>query len=186
MPALTDHLEFAHRDQWRSWLEENHATQREAWLVIYKKKYHSEGLALEQAVEEALCFGWIDGTLQPLDERRYALRFSPRAPDSVWSVSNIHRVEKLVADGKMTSAGQLSIAAAKESGQWQAAIRRELVEIIPADLERALRQHPGAISAYKALPDSRKKQYLYWLQQAKREETKRRRIQKIVAEVKNQ
>ncbi|HSF80651.1 MAG TPA: YdeI/OmpD-associated family protein [Anaerolineales bacterium] len=186
MPGLTNPLEFQNPAQWRGWLEQNHASAGEAWLVIYKKKYRAAGLALEQAVEEALCFGWIDGRLQPLDEKRYALRFSPRAPNSTWSISNIRRVEKLVAEGKMTEAGQQSVAAAKKSGAWEAALRRELVDIIPGELERALRQHPGAISAYKALPASRKKQYIYWLQQAKGAETARRRIRKIVAEVQNQ
>ncbi len=101
-------------------------------------------------------------------------------------MSNIQRVEKLIAEGKMTAAGKLKIAEAKENGEWEAAIRREQVSIIPEELERALRKQEGALSAYRALPDSRKKQYLYWLQKAKQEETKHRRIQKIVDEVLNQ
>jgi len=164
-------------------LETNHATDTEAWLVIFKKKYRDLGLTLDEAVEEALCFGWIDGVLNPLDERCYALRFSPRTPYSIWSMSNIRRVEKLTAQGKMTEAGSLRIAEAKENGEWDAAIRREQVDLIPEELESALRNHAGALSAYQALPDSRKKQYIYWLQTAKREETKHRRIHKIVDEV---
>ena len=183
MAKPTTHQEFQDRDQWRVWLEENHATEREAWLLIYKKKYQDQGLALGEAVEEALCFGWIDGTLRTLDERCYTLRFSPRTKNSIWSLSNIQRVEKLMAEGKMKQAGMLKVAEAKENGEWEAALRREQVDNIPKDLEVALRKRVGALSAYKALPASRKKQYIYWLQSAKRGETKQRRIQKIVDEV---
>jgi uncharacterized protein YdeI (YjbR/CyaY-like superfamily) len=130
-----------------------------------------------------LCFGWIDGKLLSLDEKRYRLRYSPRKPNSIWSISNIHRVEKLIAEGKMTEAGYQKIAAAKENGDWNAAIRREQVDVIPQELESALQKIDGAISAYQSLPDSRKKQFIYWLQTAKREATKQRRIQKIVQEV---
>ncbi len=186
MTKQTNCFEFENRDRWRRWLEQNHATETEAWLIIYKKKYRDQGLTLDEAVEEALCFGWIDGKLKSLDEKRYLLRYSPRTQNSTWSMSNIQRVEKLIAEGKMTAAGKLKIAEAKENGEWEAAIRREQVSIIPEELERALRKQEGALSAYRALPDSRKKQYLYWLQKAKQEETKHRRIQKIVDEVLNQ
>lgn len=176
-------LNFTDRHQWRNWLERNHAAETETWLILFKKKYAGQGLALDGAVEEALCFGWIDSTLNTLDEKRYALRFSPRKADSVWSMSNIRRVEKLAAEGKMTGAGEQKIREAKENGQWQAAVRREQVDIIPAELESALRQHEGALSSYQALPDSHKKRYIYWLQSAKRADTKQRRIQKIIEDV---
>jgi len=185
MMKPTDYLEFTDRSQWRAWLEENHATKKEAWLILFKKKYHHEGLALADAVEEALCFGWIDGTLRSVDEKRFALRYSPRTRNSIWSVSNIERAEKLMAEGKMTKAGLSQITEAKENGQWEAAIRREQVEIIPEELEKALQETDGALSAYRALPSSRKKSYIYWLQSAKREDTRRNRIQKIVDEVFN-
>jgi uncharacterized protein YdeI (YjbR/CyaY-like superfamily) len=176
-------LNFDNREQWRAWLDKHWAAENEAWVVHYKKKFSDQGLTLEAAVEEALCFGWIDSTLNPLDEKRYALRYSPRKTDSVWSVSNISRVEKLIAEGKMTQAGQQKIEEAKENGQWQAALRREQVELIPEDLENALLKEEGALDVYQALPDSHKKRYIYWLQSAKREDTKQRRIQKIVQEV---
>lgn len=185
MNGSPNYLEFSDRDQWREWLETNHATGPEAWLVIYKSKYRDLGLTLDEAVEEALCFGWIDGVLNPLDERCYALRFSPRTANSIWSMSNIRRVEKLIALGKMRQAGRLKIVEAKETGAWDAAIRRERVDVIPEGLEKALRKHAGALAAYRALPDSRKKQYIYWLQTAKRDDTVQRRIRKIVAEVLN-
>ncbi len=178
-----DCLEFVNRGGWRQWLQEHHAIETHAWLIIYKVKYRDQGLALSAAVEEALCFGWIDGTLRPIDEKCYALRFSPRRPGSIWSTKNIQRVEKLLAEGKMTGAGKQKVAEAKENGQWEAAIRRERVDIIPEELEIALRKEEGALAAYQALPDSRKKQYIYWLQSAKRTDTKRKRIQKILDEL---
>jgi uncharacterized protein YdeI (YjbR/CyaY-like superfamily) len=176
-------LEFENRVPWRRWLEKNHATESQAWLILYKKKYQDQGLSLNEAIEEALCFGWIDGTLRSVDEKRYALRFSPRNPNSIWSISNIQRVEKLITEGKMTKVGLAKIAEAKENGQWEAAIRREQVDKIPEELEIVLRKVEGGLAAYQALPDSRKKQYIYWLQSAKREGTKQKRIQKIVDEV---
>lgn len=176
-------LEFENRKQWRTWLEKNWATESEAWVVQYKKKFSDQGLSLEEAIEEALCFGWIDSTLNTLDEKRYARRYSPRKADSIWSISNIQRVEKLIAEGKMREAGQRKINEAKENGQWEAAVRREQVDIIPEELESVLRREEGGLAAYRALPDSQKKRYIYWLQSAKREETKQRRIQKIVEEV---
>ena len=183
MGDLIDIFEFEDRAQWRRWVAENHAAETEAWLVLYKAKYRDQGLGLDAAVEEALCFGWIDGKLKSLDETRYQLRFSPRKRQSIWAVSNIRRVEKLIAAGKMMEAGYQKIAEAKENGEWEAALRREQVDIIPEALEKALRKVDGAVEAYQSLPASRKKQYIYWLQSAKRVNTKERRIQKIIEEV---
>jgi len=101
-------------------------------------------------------------------------------------MSNIQRAEKLIAKGEMTDAGKLKIDEAKENGEWEAAIRREQVDVIPKDLETALRVIKGALTAYRAQTNSPKKQYIYWLQSAKREETKQKRIQQIVEEVLNQ
>lgn len=178
-----NYLALGGRDQWRSWLEKNHSLKTEAWLVIYKVKFRDQGLCLAEAVEEALCFGWIDGVLKPLDDRCYALRFSPRSPHSIWSLSNIRRAEKLSADGKMTAAGMQKILEAQENGEWQAAIRREKVDMIPDDLDRALRKISGGLATYHSLPASLKKQYLYWLESSKREVTRQRRIEKIVKDL---
>lgn len=180
---MLNYLEFEDRDQWRTWLNKHHAAKTEAWLILYKKKYRDQGLTLDEAVEEALCYGWIDGKLKSLDEKRYILRYSPRTANSTWSMSNIRRVEKLIAEGKMTAAGEQKIAEAKENGAWEAAIRRERVDIIPEDLESALQEIDGGVAAYQAVTASRKKQYIYWLQTARQEKTKQRRIQKIIEEI---
>ena len=179
----TDPLEFENRDQWRRWLEGNYSSATETWLILYKKKFVEEGMTLDEAVEEALCFGWIDGKLKSLDKKRFMLRYSPRKANSIWSISNIQRVEKLIAEGEMTDAGYQTIAEAKANGEWDAAIRREQVDIIPEALEVFLRNIEGGLSAYQAQPDYRKKQFIYWLQTAKREDTKMRRIKKIVKEI---
>jgi uncharacterized protein YdeI (YjbR/CyaY-like superfamily) len=176
-------LEFKTRIAWRSWLEQYHTNVKQAWLYIKRKGANIEGLSLEDAVEEALCFGWIDGTLRPVDEQRYLLRFSPRRRNSVWSVRNIQRVQNLTNLGKMTKAGLEAVEEGKRSGQWQAALDRERTDQIPYELEVALRRRKGAIAAYRKLPDSQKKRYIYWVQSAKRDQTKKKRIEEIIRNV---
>ena len=183
MPDPIDLLEFTDRHHWRLWLANNHTTSREAWLILYKQKYRGSRLSLAAAVEEALCFGWIDGVLKPIDGQSYALRFSPRAPNSIWSLQNIRRVEELRLAGKMTPAGEASVAQAIQYGAWEAAARREQVDVIPSDLESALNAQPGALPAFLALPASRKKQLVYWLESAKRAETRQSRLQHILEEL---
>ena len=182
-PKPTNPLEFATPKQWRTWLEENHASAPEAWLILYKKKYADQGMSLEEATVEAMCFGWVDSILKSMDERRYALRFTPRKPNSVWSMSNIRRVEQLSAEGRMTDAGLQAVAEAQANGQWEAAIRREQVDVIPEALASTLQQIEGAVEAYLALPPSRRKQIIYALESAKTDATKQRRIQQIVADL---
>ena len=183
MNHINNALKYLDRDQWRDWLEGHHQDEDVAWLVIYKQRYRDEGFGLDQADEEALCDGWIDSTLNRLDEKRYLLRFSPRKEDSIWSISNIQRAEQLIREGRMTRAGLARIEQAKENGQWQAALEREQTDIIPEDLETALVSLPGGLDAYRALPHSRKKQLIYWLQSAKKAETRSKRIKSIIDEV---
>ena len=176
-------MAFRDRDEWRAWLAAHHRDASEAWLVIRRKGVRDGALSLDEAVEEALCFGWIDGTLRSMDGQTYALRFSPRRATSIWSVRNLRRVERLIEEGRMTEAGLASVADARRSGQWDIAIARERTEEIPPDLARALRRRKGATAAYRALADSRKKQLLHWLFTAKRAETRQKRIAAIVSEV---
>ena len=177
------HLRFAGRAEWRAWLEQHHRQEKEAWLIHHKKGANPGTLTYEEAVEEALCFGWIDGLLRSLDADTFALRYSPRRRNSIWSAGNIRRVEKLIRNGRMTAAGLESVSAAKDSGEWAAALQREDVEAIPPDLKRALRQHTGALRQFKKLTSSQKKQYLWWISSAKREATRAKRIQAIVDRV---
>ena len=183
MDTSTKPLDFKDRSAWRSWLRDHHNAASSVWLVIQKTSSKLNGLSLGEAVEEALCYGWIDGKLKRLDDQRFLLRFTSRKPGSVWSITNIQRVEKLIRVGAMTEVGLAAVEAAKESGQWQNALDREQPDKIPPELETALRQKKGALAAYRDLTDTKKKQYLYWLQSAKREGTKRKRIEEIVKQV---
>lgn len=122
-------LTFATREEWRAWLEQHCASEREAWLVHYKKKAAQRTVTYDEAVEEALCFGWIDGLLKSIDGERYALRYSPRKRRSIWSQSNKRRVEKLIAEGRMTAAGLAKVTEAQENGEWDAATAREEISI---------------------------------------------------------
>ncbi len=185
MVTISPQLHFTQRDDWRAWLEENHATANEVWLVHHKKHTSKPNLSLEEAVEEALCFGWIDGLLRPIDEEKYALRYSPRKKDSVWSETNKRRVAKLIKQGRMTEAGLAKVKEAKSNGQWRAAALREDTTNIPLDLKQALKASPPAQRNFDRLPPSHKRQFIYWITSAKTDKTRQRRIAetiKLVAE----
>jgi uncharacterized protein YdeI (YjbR/CyaY-like superfamily) len=179
MKEATNCLTFAGREEWRAWLAEHHAQETEAWVIHFKKSAGRRGLTYEEAVEEALCFGWIDGLLRGLDAEKYALRYSPRTARSTWSESNKRRVAKLIAEGRMTAAGLAKVAVAQASGEWEAATAREDVGAVPADLAEELKRS-RAWAAFNRWPASRKKQYLYWLSSAKRAATRQKRVQAIV------
>ncbi len=173
-------LRFANRDDWRAWLEENHATAKEVWLVHDKKHTGKLGLSLEEAVEEALCFGWIDGVLMPINEEKYALRYSPRKKGSVWSETNKRRARKLIKQGRMTEAGLAQVKEAKANGQWRAAKLREDATNLPGDLKQALKANPRARRNFDRLALSHKRQYIYWITSAKTDKTRQRRLQETV------
>lgn len=176
-------LSFASGDEWRAWLRANHDQVTEAWLILYKKGAHPASLSFEEVQAEALCFGWTDVKSKNIDPSRYALRFTPRRANSVWSMTNIRRVEALIAAGRMTDAGLARITEAQHNGQWEAGIKSEQTDQIPADLEKALRRSRGALDRYKSLPHSHKKQLLRGLFTAKSPATRQRRIEVIVQKV---
>jgi uncharacterized protein YdeI (YjbR/CyaY-like superfamily) len=173
-------LHFQNKNEWRVWLQENHATQKEAWLVILKNHASRPGVFYEEAVEEAVCFGWIDGVMKSAPAEYYFLRFTPRKRGSIWSVSNQQRVERLTAQGKMTAAGMAEVREAKENGEWEAAIRREDISSLPEDLSRAMEGNTEAQANFEKYPASQKKQFLYWIASARTEKTRQKRIQGTV------
>ncbi len=180
MVKITKKLHFVNRDDWRLWLEENHAAQKEIWLVFYKKHTGKPSLSYDDAVEEALCFGWIDGIMKRIDDEKHAIRYSPRKNNSVWSKSNKKRVERMIKQGRMIEAGLAKVRTAKQSGEWQnATIREDLIEI-PDDLIKALAANDSARKNFDHLAPSYKKQFIYWIMDAKREETHRKRIEETV------
>ncbi len=179
-PATPKGRRFANRAEWRAWLEKNHSTAKEVWLVLYKKHTGKTGLSFEEAVEEALCFGWIDGLLKPIDAEKYMLRYTPRRSGCTWSETNKRRAGKLVRQGLMTEAGLAKIAEAKRSGQWQRAAEREDPKALPPDLKRALAADKAARERFAKLAPSHRKRYLWWIAEGKREETRRRRIEETL------
>jgi uncharacterized protein YdeI (YjbR/CyaY-like superfamily) len=180
MAKMRECLKIASRKRWRAWLAAHHAAVQEAWLTIHKKQSAQPGLRLAEAVEEALCFGWIDGAMHRIDAETFALRFSPRRPGSVWSAANQRRVKRLIAEGRMTEAGRAAIGRAKRNGQWRAALEREDVSRLPADLKRALAGNTKARENFQRLPKSHKQRYLWWIDEAKKPETRARRIRETV------
>ncbi len=179
MTVTEDYLSFETRARWRAWLRANHAHAAHTWLALPKSGNTGRLMTYEEAVEEALCYGWIDGLLHRLDESRYLLRFTPRRAGSVWSDRNKKRVARLVRQGRMTRWGLVKVTEGKRSGQWREARRREQTDRPPADLLAALRKKRGHLAAWRALPPSRKKQVLYWLASAKREATRRNRLRQV-------
>ncbi len=180
MDTADQQLYFANRGEWRAWLEANHATAKEVWLVIYKKHTGQLGLSYEEAVEEALCFGWIDGLLHRIDDEKYALRYSPRKKGSIWSEVNKRRVRKLIKQGRMTEAGLAKIRDAKANGEWRAARLRENVTNLPDDLAQALKTNRPAWHNFERLAPSHKKQFIYWITSAKTDVTRRKRIHETI------
>ncbi|MBM3132531.1 MAG: hypothetical protein FJZ95_05800 [Chloroflexi bacterium] len=178
--AIGNAKHFASGDEFRAWLEGHHAAESELWLVRYKKHTGKPTIAYEEAVEEALCFGWIDGLVRRIDEERYAIRFSPRKPKSTWSQANKERVERMITEGRMTEAGLARVRDGKASGEWHNAASREDPAQMPNDLQKALAANPAAQRSFEALAPSYRKQYVWWVMSAKREETRLRRAAETI------
>lgn len=171
---------FADRASWRAWLLENAATSAGIWLVTYRKSTGEPAPSYEDVVEEALCFGWIDSTVRPRDDRTTMQLLTPRKPRSTWSASNKARAEKLIAAGLMEPRGLAAVAVAKSNGSWEALDPVERMEM-PDDLAAALAADRAAGEYFAALPPSSRKQHLWWVISAKRPETRARRIAALVA-----
>ena len=166
------------RESWRAWLEANHATLRGAWLVTWRARTGRQSLDYEAAVEEALCFGWVDGTGGGFDDDRGKLYFSQRRPRSVWAASNKGRVERLIASGRMEAAGLAAIERAKADGSWTVLDGPERLEV-PSDLAAALDANPPAAERFAAFTPSSRKMMLSWVATAVRPETRASRIGQI-------
>jgi uncharacterized protein YdeI (YjbR/CyaY-like superfamily) len=166
---------------WRQWLGDHHADATGIWLVLHKKGGAVTELTYEQALQEALCFGWIDGQVAKRDEGSYLQRFTPRRSKSPWSKSNVDRIAVLLAEGRMTPAGQSAVDAAKADGRWERAYAGAATAQVPADLAAAIAAVPGAASMFAALDAANRYALIYRVNEAKREETRSRRIEKFVA-----
>jgi uncharacterized protein YdeI (YjbR/CyaY-like superfamily) len=166
------------RSTWRAWLAANHATSTGAWLVTWRPSSGRGSLDYEAAVEEALCFGWVDSTGGRVDDDRGKLYFAPRKARSPWAATNKARVERLIAGGRMAPAGLAAIDAAKANGSWEVLDSVERLEV-PADLALALDARPPAAANFAAFPRSVRKQHLAWVALGLRPETRAARIATI-------
>ncbi|MGZ4133281.1 MAG: YdeI/OmpD-associated family protein [Actinomycetota bacterium] len=172
-------VEAKDRAAWRRWLQRHHASSRGVWLLVRKKGGDRPGVTYVEAVEEALCFGWIDSRANPLDEHRYRLTMTPRKPGSVWAATNKERVARLTAEGRMAPAGLAAIEAATADGSWDALTAVDALEV-PPDLADALAANPAAARHFEAFPPSSKKMILFWIASAKRPETRAKRVEETV------
>ncbi len=171
---------FQGREDWRAWLAENHATAQEMWLVFYKKHVGKSGLTYIEALEEALCFGWIDGILKRIDGEKHTIRFSPRRKNSIWSEQNKKRIGRLIKEGRMAEAGLVKVREAKANGQWEKAAVREDVRIVPPELTEALAENVQARENFEKLAPSYRRQFIYWVSVAKHDETRRKRVAEVL------
>jgi uncharacterized protein YdeI (YjbR/CyaY-like superfamily) len=174
-------LYFSDREQWRNWLSEHYNGEAGVWLIFYKKDTHKPTIDYEDAVEEALCFGWIDSIIKKIDEARYVRKFTPRKDKSRWSALNRKRANKMIKEGRMTDIGFAKIKTAKKKGLWEKDGRPQISFDVPPKLAKALAQNKKAKENFDKLTSSYRKQYIGWIVVAKRAETKKRRIEESIA-----
>ncbi|PLK46204.1 YdeI family protein [Emticicia sp. TH156] len=176
---LANAMAFENRKAWRQWLSDNHDKHTSIWLKLYKKLSGVPSVIYDEAVDEALCFGWVDSSIKSGNDDFYYQFFARRNPKSNWSRVNKAKVEKLIADGLMTAPGTKIIDFAKENGYWTALDEVENL-INPPDLQQALDNNPTAKAYFEAFPRSVKRGILEWLLNAKQEETRKKRILETV------
>jgi uncharacterized protein YdeI (YjbR/CyaY-like superfamily) len=178
---ITKTLHVRTRNQWRSWLQKNHKSQAEVWLVFDRKCTGRTCIDYDAAVEEALCFGWIDGILQKMDDEQYGRRFTPRKASSNWSALNKRRAAKMIKEGRMTEAGRarLDYAGTEDDyGRTPASKAEELV--VPSCLARALRGNPAASANFENLAPSYRRNYIRWITAAKTDRTRDKRLAEAI------
>ena len=164
-------------EEWRAWLTEHHGSVPEVWLIFYKQHTGLASIAYQDALDEALCFGWVDSLIKRLDERRFARKFTPRRAESRWSEVNRKRYAELEAAGRLHPAG----TARSPTGRgYSAPPRLSLPSRLPAYIRSALRKHPKARQHFEALSPRERRRYYAWIETAKREETKLRRLDEAI------
>jgi len=174
-------LDCASAEEWEAWLEQHHASESEVWLRLAKKGTDAKTVSRAEALEVALCYGWIDGQARTQDERYWLQRFTPRTRRSKWSKINCEAAEALIRAGRMKPAGLAAVEAAKADGRWAAAYAPPSKIEVPADLAAALDKNPKAASFFRELDSRNRYAILYRIQDAKKPETRARRIEKFVA-----
>lgn len=173
-------LYFSDRRGWRAWLEKNHNAEAAVWLIFYKKRTGRTGISYDAAVEEALCFGWIDSIVKRVDEEKFVRKFTSRKSGSGWSKSNIDRAEEMAKRGRMTEAGLVQINEAKKSGRWFSELLPVKELEVPRLVQDALAVSPKALKNFENLAKCYRRQYVGWIMSAKRDETRKRRLAEVV------
>jgi uncharacterized protein YdeI (YjbR/CyaY-like superfamily) len=174
-------LRFSCAREWEDWLERNHASCAGVWIEIAKQGTGIESVRYPEVLDSAICFGWIDARRGALDERRFLQRFTPRRSRSRWSRVNRDKAEALIAASRMRPAGLAEVEAARGDGRWQAAYESQARAAVPDDLAAALADSPRASAAFAALSSQNRYSILYRLDEARRPETRRRRLEKFLA-----
>lgn len=173
------HHYFKNDNAWRNWLHENHSKEEGIYLIFYKITHENESMRWEEAVRVALCYGWIDSTVKSLGQGKRQQYFCPRKPKSTWSKLNKTHIQELIEHGLMHESGMKKIEAAQKDGSWSLL---DDVEngIIPEELNKAFKKNPMAFINFENFTRSQQKSFLYWLKQAKRHETREKRIAEII------
>lgn len=169
-------LDVRNRREWRAWLRGRHDADTEIWLVFYKGHTGVKSLMYDEAVEEALCYGWIDSILRRLDDARYVRKFTPRKPDSKWSTANRRRYADLEARGLLAAPGKRRPPTGRSGDAPQPSVSK-----FPSYVEQALNEDPRAREFFKRLAPSRRRAYIAWIDSAKRDETKIRRLREALS-----
>ena len=173
-------LSFVSQDGWEAWLDAEHATSDGVWVKFAKKGSGVETVVYAEALEVALCYGWIDSQVMSLDERFYLQKFTPRRSRSKWSRINREKIEQLTNAGRMKPAGLEQVGLAKADGRWDAAYASPSTIEVPEDLQKALDANPKAAEFFATLPGSNRYAVLYQLEDAKKPETRARRLEKFM------
>jgi uncharacterized protein YdeI (YjbR/CyaY-like superfamily) len=178
--AISKTLHVISRDEWRAWLEKHHASENEVWLIYCKKQSGQPRIPYDHAVEEALCFGWIDSLVKRIDDEKFAQKFTPRRNFTRWSALNKRRVRKLIKEGRMTEVGLAKIdLSVLDEKQQPKPKKRDLK--LPRFVKQALMASPMAWKYFQTLAPSYRRNCIGWIMHAKKEETRQRRLQEVVS-----
>jgi len=175
-----EELLFDNRTDWRQWLGENHDSSDGVWMIYYKKHTKKVCVSYNDAVKEALCYGWIDSIVKTVDKERYKQKYTPRRKNSIWSDLNKTRVKRMIAEGLMTPFGLAKIEEAKKNGQWDKAYGTKKMPEMPAEFREALEKDLIAYTNFMNFAKGYRRDYLHWYISAKRPETKENRLKQII------
>jgi len=178
--TAVEELYMTNRDEWREWLQNNYDARAEVWLIFFKKQTGKPSISYDDAVEEALCFGWIDSIIKRIDEDKFARKFTRRKSKSKWSNVNKERARKMIREGRMREPGLSQVREAKESGEWFSTVSRPKELEVPEFMKEALASNEKASRNFDNMAKSYKELYVRWIMAGKRDETRKRRLAEAI------